>query len=131
MTSIYIGAMSHRFQGQIEAAEKCIELVLNSVSQIPQFELVCYYELGTTAIKYSNWNKAIQCLSHYYTSMSDFIPCFVLRLCDFLDNKSEMVRCICAYELGVAYCFENEEEKARECFRNCIKWVFVNLFILG
>lgn len=73
MTSIYIGALSYRFQGQIDPCEKCIHSVLDSVSQIPQFELVCYYELGTTAIKYSNWSKASYYLSHFHNSMIYYV----------------------------------------------------------
>jgi hypothetical protein len=69
MTAIYIGALSLRFEGRVEEAEKCIESVMKSVTQVSQFVLICSYELGTTAIKYSNWSKAIQYLSHFHTSI--------------------------------------------------------------
>lgn len=105
MPSMYIGALSYRFQGNIENAEKCIGSVLHSVSQIPQFELLCNYELGTTAIKYSDWKKALPYLEKFHQN-----------------NKSEMVRCICAYELGVTYWFLNKSDQAKECFKMCLKW---------
>lgn len=72
MSAIYIGGLSLRFEGHVDACERCIESVMKSVTQIPQFVLVCHYELGTTAVKYSNWNKAIQYLSHFYASMIHF-----------------------------------------------------------
>jgi len=106
IVSKHIGGISLRFQGEIDLAEKCILSVREAVSQSPQMDLVCSYELGTTAIKYSNWKKGIEYFEFFMQN-----------------NKTENIRCMCAHELGVSYFFENEVEKARKCFKLSVKWV--------
>lgn len=103
--SKYLASIAYRFQGNIQ---ECIDgmsyLIEAAQEQLEPFGLQCHYELGSTYMKLSAWDKAITHFEKFYE-----------------ENKGEAFRCLCGHELGVAYTMTKNYEKAKTCFRYSIK----------
>jgi len=95
-----------RFMGEIEKAETIFEKLYASADQCKQLRLSCLYEIGSTAVKQSNWLKAIENINGYLK-----------------ENPPEGYRCYAAFEIGVCYCFAKEYDKAKIHFKKSVEWV--------
>jgi len=90
----------------LKKAEQNFQTLYNESQQCKQLHLSCLYEIGSTSVKKSDWNKAIENINGYLK-----------------ENPPEGYRCYAAFEIGVSYCFIKEYDKARINFKKSLEWV--------
>jgi len=103
---LFGGGYTLRFMGEIEKAETSFEKLFQCSDQAKQLNLSCRYEIGSTAVKKSNWSKAIENINGYLK-----------------ENPPEGYRCYAAFEIGVCYCFVKDYDKAKMHFKKSVDWV--------
>jgi tetratricopeptide (TPR) repeat protein len=103
---LFASGYTLRFMGEIDQAEANFVKLYDAADQLKQLRLSCLYELGSTAVKKSNWTKAIENINGYLK-----------------ENPPEGYRCYAAYEIGVCYCFAKDYEKAKLHFKKSVEWV--------
>jgi len=104
--ALFASGYSLRFIGSLDKAETIFQKIFEAANQMTQLRLSCLYEIGTTAVKRSDWRKAIENINGY-----------------LVENPPEGYRCYAAYEVGVCYCFLKDFEKAQQNFKKSVTWV--------
>jgi len=105
MLILYLGGYLERQRFNVENAIGYFKSAARLSNDLRQFRIACDYELGDCYWKLMNWDKSIEYFVAFHTA-----------------NKTKSFRCFGAYQLGVSYCFNDNETEARKWFIKSQKW---------
>uniref|UniRef100_A0A6B2L585 Tetratricopeptide repeat protein n=1 Tax=Arcella intermedia TaxID=1963864 RepID=A0A6B2L585_9EUKA len=103
---LFISGYSYRFMGLLDDSAANFKRIYEEAGELGQVKYNCFYELGTTAVKISDWEGAIKNLLAYFEG-----------------NPQEGYRCYAAYEIGMCYVFVGNTKDAIEYFKKSVLWV--------